>query len=124
MVRRGLRHLLGLQPGFLVCGEAQTQRQAYSQILRLRPNLAILDLRLKRGDGLALISQLRSRCPRLKILVFSRHGEQTLVDQALAAGADAFVSKEEGGAKTLTTLRRLAAKGNPKSEWVCSKRRF
>ena len=116
MVRRGLRCLLNLEPDLLVCGEAETQQQAFDQILKLQPDLAILDLRLKQGDGLALIGQLRPRCPHLKILVFSLHAEHFRVAQALAAGADAFVAKEEGSAKAVAVIHRLAAEENPKSE--------
>ena len=107
MVRRGLRLLLSLEPDFEVCGEAETQAEALAQAAALQPGVAIVDLRLKSGNGLELIAQLRARWPGLKIVVYSMHAERYRVDQAMHAGADAFVAKEEGTVKVIRTIRKL-----------------
>jgi DNA-binding NarL/FixJ family response regulator len=107
LVRRGWRLLLSLEPDFDVCGEVETQAQAFAQMRALQPDVAIVDLRLKEGNGLDLIPQLRAGCPRLKIVVFSMHGERFRVDQTLRAGADAFVLKEEGTVKVIRAIRQI-----------------
>jgi DNA-binding NarL/FixJ family response regulator len=58
-------------------------------------------------DGLELIRQLRARRPELKILVFSLHQEKFYQKQAAAAGADAFVGKDQGPARVVAALRNL-----------------
>ena len=60
---------------------------------RLRPELAIVDLSLARGNGLGWMRALRQRCPGLKVIVLSVHDEQSVRSAAIEAGADAFVLK-------------------------------
>jgi DNA-binding NarL/FixJ family response regulator len=106
-VRRGLRHLLGVKPGLAVCGEADTEHDALDGIVALQPDLAIVDLTLKLGDGMALIKQLHIRCPALKILVFSMHHQAHFVTAAFAAGAHGYVVKEEGTERVLEAIYAL-----------------
>ncbi len=96
MVRRGLQVLLEREPGFEVCGQATTQKEALKEILASKPDLAILDLRLREGDGLELIRELRAFGSRCRLLVFSMHTEVGRVLAALRNGADGYVTKEEG----------------------------
>ena len=63
--------------------------------VRLRPELAIVDLSLARDGGLSWLRTLRQRCPDLKVLVLSVHDEQSVRSAAIEAGADAFVLKRE-----------------------------
>jgi DNA-binding NarL/FixJ family response regulator len=61
--------------------------------VRLRPEVAIVDLSLARDSGLGWLRTLRQRCPDLKVIVLSVHDEQSVRSAAIAAGADAFVLK-------------------------------
>ena len=107
IVRRGLRLLLGSKPDLEVCGEAATEHEALEGILARRPDLAIVDLSLKEGDGLALITQLHRLCPGLRILVFSMHAQVHYASVAFAAGAHGYVIKEEGTEKVLKAIHTL-----------------
>jgi DNA-binding NarL/FixJ family response regulator len=107
VVLRGLRMLFGQQPRLQVCGEAETEDEALEGILALRPDLAVVDLSLKEGDGLALIKQLHLLCPALKILVFSMHEQAHFVVTAFAAGAHGYVLKEEGTERVLEAIQVL-----------------
>lgn len=60
---------------------------------RLHPDVAVVDLSLAQGCGLAWLQTLRSRCPDLKVIVLSVHDEQSVRRAAMEAGADAFVLK-------------------------------
>ena len=107
IVRKGLRLLLSVKPGLAVCGEAESEHDALEGILALRPDLAIVDLTLKLGDGLALIKQLHQLCPTLKILVFSMHQEAHFATAAFAAGAHGYVIKEEGTERVLEAIQAV-----------------
>jgi two-component system secretion response regulator SsrB len=61
--------------------------------VRLRPDMAVVDLSLARDGGLDWLRAVRQRCPDLKVIVLSVHDEQSVRDAAMAAGADAFVLK-------------------------------
>jgi two-component system secretion response regulator SsrB len=61
--------------------------------VRLRPDVAIVDLSLARGSGLGWLRAIRQRCPDLKVIILSVHDEQSVRSAALEAGADAFVLK-------------------------------
>ncbi len=107
VVRRGLRLLLSGDPGLEVCGEAGTERDALAGIMASRPDLAVVDLSLKEGDGLALITHLHGVRPSLKLLVFSMHQQADFAAAAFAAGADGYVLKEEGAERVLQAVRRI-----------------
>jgi DNA-binding NarL/FixJ family response regulator len=107
MVRRGLRLLLGVKPGLAVCGETDNEHDALQGILALQPDLAVVDLTLKIGDGLTLIKQLHQFCPALKILVFSMHDQAHFAASAFAAGAHGYVLKEEGTERVLDAVRMV-----------------
>jgi DNA-binding NarL/FixJ family response regulator len=121
VVRRGLWMLFSLQPDLEVCGEAGTEHEALKGILVLRPDLAVVDLSLKEGDGLALIKQLRQRCPALKILVFSMHEQVHFATAAFAAGAQGYVLKEEGAERALEAVHILLDGGYYLSEAIAAK---
>ena len=61
--------------------------------VRLRPEVAVVDVSLARDSGLGWLRAVRRRCPDLKIIVLSVHDEESVRSAALAAGADAFVLK-------------------------------
>ncbi len=109
VVRRGLTLFLGRQPNLVMCGEAGNLTEALTQIPLLAPELVILDLTLRNEDGIGLIGELRQRYPRLKILVFSMHGEVTFAQAALSAGAQGYVVKEEGTESLLEAIGLVMA---------------
>ena len=121
IVRKGLRLLLGVKPGLAVCGEADNEHDALAGILAAQPDLAVVDLTLKLGDGLALIKELRRHCPALRILVFSMHQEAHFATAAFAAGAHGYVVKEEGSEGVLGAIQIVAKGGSYLSERMAAK---
>jgi DNA-binding NarL/FixJ family response regulator len=107
LVRRGFRLLLSVEPDLVVCGEAEGEGEAFTGILLLQPDLAVVDLSLREGSGLELIKRLRCTVPQLKILVFSLHNEPPYVQAARQAGADDFVPKEQGPGRGVRVIRAL-----------------
>ena len=80
--------------------------------VRLRPEVAIVDLSLAQDSGLGWLRELRQRCPDLRVIVLSVHDEQSVRSAAMAAGADAFVLKRAIATDLLPVVDALAgAKG-------------
>ncbi len=107
IVRRGFQLLLGMEPDLSVCGEADSGPAALQKILALKPDAAIIDLTLKGGSGLELIKQVRAQLPDLKMLVFTMRDEGIYAERALRAGADGYITKEEGTEKAIQAIRLL-----------------
>jgi len=79
--------------------------------VRLRPEVAIVDLSLARDGGLGWLRALRQRCPDLKVIALSVHDEQSVRKAAIAAGADAFVLKREIATDLLTAVDEVRRGG-------------
>lgn len=107
IVRRGFQLLLGLEPDLMVCGEADSGPAALQKILGLKPDVAIVDLALKGGSGLELVKQLRAQALKLKLLVFTMRDEGVFAERALRAGADGYITKEEGAERAVEAIRLL-----------------
>lgn len=109
MMRGGLIQLINLQSDLACCGEAGTVVEAQAAVARLTPDLVLLDLRLKGGDGLELIKSLKSQFAGLRILVFSQYDAPHYVERALRAGALGYVVKEQAAEEVLSAMRTVLA---------------
>ena len=112
IVRRGFQLLLGLERDLSVCGEADSFSPALEKMIQLKPDIAIIDLGLRDSSGLDLIKQVRELLPELKILVFTMKSEQMYAERALRAGANGYITKEEGAEKAIEALR-VIMQGKP-----------
>ena len=106
-VRRGLELLLSREPDLEVCGQAAGARNALKQVLAREPDLAIVDLTLREGNGLKLIADLRAHHPKLRIVVFSMHEQAHTIREAFKAGANGYLTKDEGAAKLIEAIRAV-----------------
>ena len=107
IVRAGYAMLLARQADFEICGEADSAGEALRAIREQQPDLVIIDLTLKSGNGLELCKQLAHADPSLRMLVISAHDEQLYADRALRSGARGFVNKEEATAKLIDAVRAV-----------------
>jgi DNA-binding NarL/FixJ family response regulator len=107
MVRDGLIQLISHQTDLVCCGEADTVQSAQAAVQRKLPDLVILDLRLKGGDGLDLIKTLRSQYPKLKILILSQYEAPMYAERALRAGAIGYLVKEQAAEEVLKAIRTV-----------------
>jgi DNA-binding NarL/FixJ family response regulator len=108
LVRRGLRLLLGHEPGFLVCGEACNIAKALQGIRDTKPDVAIVDLSLGNEDGFELIEELHRSHRDVQLLVFSMHEKMLLAEKALSLGAQGFLLKSEQPHKIVEAIRAVA----------------
>lgn len=121
IVRRGLQLLISLEADLMVCGEAESAPVAVEKVPASKADLVVVDLALKTGSGLELIKQLRSQHPKLKMLVFSMRDEGIYAERALRAGANGYITKEEGTEKALEAIRAILQGRNYVSPAISAK---
>jgi len=105
LVRDWLRSLLQMEEDFEVIGEADEPATALAAMSADQPDIAVIDLSLKRGSGLDLIKSLRTRLPEVRVLVLSMHEEISDVERALRAGARGYVMKGESSSQIVPAIR-------------------
>ena len=109
IVRRGVRDLLEAEPDIEVVGEASTASSALAQIPALRPSVAVLDVRLPDGDGVAVCREVRSRVPEVACLMFSAFSEDEALLDSIMAGAAGYVLKQVRGSDLVGAVRTVAS---------------
>ncbi len=107
VVRGGLIRLIDQQSDLVCCGEASSAADVLADAARLKPDIIILDLRLKGADGLELIKSLRMRNPALRILILSQYDAPLYVERALHCGALGYVVKEQAAEELLEAIRTV-----------------
>jgi DNA-binding NarL/FixJ family response regulator len=107
LVREWLTNLINQQADMRVCGEAEDAPRALSEIERLRPDVAIVDITLSSGSGLELVKDIRSVAPQVVIIVLSMHDEATYAERALRAGARGYVTKRDTTKKIINAIREV-----------------
>lgn len=93
ILRAGLRTLLEVEDGCRVVGEAGDGLTALALVERLRPDVAILDVRMPDLGGLEVARRIRERVPGTKVVVLSMHADEPFVLEALRHGVSAYVLK-------------------------------
>lgn len=118
IVRQGLRRLIEQEDDLAVCGEAETMREAKTAIRELKPDVVIVDISLKQGDGIELVKDARAHYAQLPILVLSMHDETIYAERMLSAGANGYIMKQAASDQFLVALRRVLEGGIYVSELV------
>src|ERR1700712_1460352 len=112
IVRLGVKELLEGELDIVVVGEASTAAQALAMAPSLRPSVAILDVRLPDGDGVAVCRELRSIMPNLACLMLTSFADDEAAYDAVLAGAAGYVLKQIKGADLVGAVRAIAAGGS------------
>lgn len=108
VVRRGLSALLANRPDWQVVGEAQNGREAVALAVKLKPNVAVLDLSMPELNGLEATRQIRKEVPETEVLVFSMYESEQFVRDLLAAGARGYVLKSDVTTQLLVAVETVA----------------
>jgi two-component system response regulator DevR len=111
VVRRGVRELLeGESRGEIaVVGEAGTAEEALRRLPAVRPDVAILDVRLPDGNGVEVCREIRSRHPEIHCLMLTSFADDEALFDAIMAGAAGYVLKQVRGSDLVDSVRRVAA---------------
>jgi DNA-binding NarL/FixJ family response regulator len=105
MLRQGMRLMLEQQRDLEVCAEAADEAAAIRSYRLLRPDVVIIDLSLKTGNGIDLIKRIKAVDSGARILVYSMHDEQVYAERALRAGAMGYVTKQKPAHAILNGIR-------------------
>ncbi len=109
VVRRGVRDVLEIEPDIVVIGEAGTAASALARIPALRPDVAVLDVRLPDGDGVTVCREIRSRMPEVACLMLTSFTDDDALFDAIMAGAAGYVLKQIRGTDLVGAVRTVAS---------------
>lgn len=113
IVRRGIAQLLEAEDDIEVAGEAATAAQALARIPALRPDVAILDVRLPDGDGVEVCREIRSSVtPPPACLMLTSYSDDEALFGAIMAGAAGYLLKQVAGVDLVGAVRTVAAGGS------------
>lgn len=111
VIHRGLTRLLETAQDLAVVGQASSAAEALEMIPSLELDLAIVDVGMAEMNGIALTHRLIEAHPELRVLILSIHDEAHYVEQALAAGADGYVLKDDAPGALRPAVRHVLAGG-------------
>ena len=112
LVRRGVRELLETEGDIEVVGEAASAAEAMVRVPAVRPQVAVLDVRLPDGDGVTVCRDLRSQFPDLACLMLTSFSDDEALLGAVMAGAAGYVLKDIRGGDLVGAVRTVAAGGS------------
>jgi DNA-binding NarL/FixJ family response regulator len=108
-VREALALRIGRQSDMEVCGEAADMSEALRLIGGTEPDVAVVDISLRTGNGLDLIKRIKDRNGHVRILVWSVHSESLYAERALRAGAQGYLNKDQATDQIVEAIRRVLA---------------
>ena len=107
IVREGLRALLLANPDFEIVAEAEDGRSAVQRAAEMMPELVLLDLSMPGMSGLEAIGQIKSCCPRTKILVLTVHTDEEYIHACVKDGANGYIVKDASRAELMMAMKNV-----------------
>ena len=109
VVRMGLGALLSAEDDIDVVGEAKNGEEAVRNVLKLSPDIVIMDLMMPKKDGVAATTEIRAKCPQVKVLILTSFSTSDGIASALAAGASGAVMKSAENDSLVSAIRSVHA---------------
>lgn len=106
VLRAGLGSLIEAQTDMTVVGEAADGDEAVRRARELRPDVAVVDIRMP-GGGIEATRRMKAERPELRVLILSQHDDPVYLRQAMAAGASGYALKRAGGPELLDAIRAV-----------------
>jgi DNA-binding NarL/FixJ family response regulator len=119
--REGIATWIARQPGMEYCGFADTPATAAQAIQRDAPDVVLLDLQLRDGDGFEVLAACRESGCRSRIIIVSQKDETVFGERAIRAGARGYVMKEEASDTMLDAIRTVCDGGLHVSVETCQR---
>ncbi|HEY4878147.1 MAG: response regulator transcription factor [Candidatus Acidiferrales bacterium] len=110
LMRRGVRTLLEPHPGWEICGEATTGREAVAKAEELKPNIVILDISMPDLNGVDAAKRIKKASPDTEVLIFSAHYSDQLIREILEAGVRGYIVKSDSDRDLVIAVESLAKK--------------
>lgn len=111
LIRDAVAGLLDLQDDLEVVGQAASGTEALATALRVRPDVALLDLQMPAPDGIEVARRLATELPECRCVIVTSHGRPGYLKSALAAGARGFLPKTVSAQVLADVVRKVAAGG-------------
>jgi two-component system, NarL family, response regulator DesR len=111
LIREAIAGLLELEDDFEIVGQVASGDEALTTALRLRPDVALLDLQMPSPDGIEVARQLSGRLPECRSVIVTSHGRPGYLKSALSAGARGFLPKTTSARNLADVVRKIAAGG-------------
>jgi DNA-binding NarL/FixJ family response regulator len=111
VVREGLAMRISRHPDLEVCGNADDVAGALQLVASSNPDVAIIDIALKTGNGIDLIKRIKARNDSVRMLAWSMYNETLYAERALRAGAMGYINKEHATDKIVEAIRRVLVEG-------------
>lgn len=105
--REGLKMRIELEDDLEVCGQAVDVEDALLLIRDKRPEVAVIDISLKTGNGIELIKLIKAEKLRIRMLVWSMYDDSLYAERALRAGAMGYINKEQATAVIIEAIRKI-----------------
>jgi DNA-binding NarL/FixJ family response regulator len=109
LVRKGFRRMLEDDPAIAVVGEASDGNDAVKLAIELKPKVTVMDCALPGMSGIEATRLIRAKLPEAAILMLSMHSEDTLIRQALEAGARGYILKNAMDLDLISAVKAVAA---------------
>jgi two-component system, NarL family, response regulator DevR len=109
LFRLGIRTRLEIEPDIEVVGEAGSVARASEALEGTRPDVVVVDIHLKDGDGLDLAGRIREQLPEARVVILSGSEDHATLHRAIVAGASAYVLKDDDPDEVLTAIRNVGA---------------
>jgi DNA-binding NarL/FixJ family response regulator len=109
ILRRGLKQLLTSRPGWEVCGEAKTGREAVSLAEQLKPDIVVMDVSMPDLNGLEAARRIHKALPRTGIIMLTLHFSDQLVKDIVESGARAYVMKSDADRDLVHAVEALCS---------------
>lgn len=108
VVRNGVRFVLEKQPGWEICGEAQTGREGVAAAKELKPDVVIQDITLPELSGMEVLRQVKKALPDTEVIMFTAHEMEDLVHQVFDAGGRSYLLKTDDPSHLIEAVRAAA----------------
>jgi DNA-binding NarL/FixJ family response regulator len=105
--RRGMASLIEAEPDLQICAEADSVPEAQRLLQALTPDVLVVDLNLREGNGLQLIKSVRAQDNPVPILVISMYAENLFAERAIRAGANGYLNKAEAVTSIIEAIRHV-----------------
>lgn len=107
LIRKGLASILAQHPGWEICGEAASGREAVAMATELKPDVVILDIGLPELNGLEVTRQIVRQLPSTEVVILTVHESENLVREVLNAGAHAYVLKSDASTLVIRAIESV-----------------
>jgi DNA-binding NarL/FixJ family response regulator len=108
IIRKGVKDVLSSRPGWEVCAEAATGREAVAMAEKHRPDIVVMDISMPELNGLEAARQIRKMLPTTEVMILSLHFSDQLVREIVDAGAHGYILKSDAGKDLVKAVEALA----------------